>query len=116
MPTLRQFLAFLAYCLAATVGCVAAVCLARARHCRECVSHPSLARAELTRLFLLKRDEDVTGVSGTGVVAAGIRFANGMALQVWLRRPYSAALYGSIDDLEAIHGHGGKTRIEWINE
>lgn len=66
------------------------------------------------RLFVLVRAEDVSGVSGTGVVAEGVEFTDGTVVMRWLRRPYSVAFYASIRDVMAVHGHGGKTRVKWL--
>ncbi len=68
------------------------------------------------RLFVLIRAEDVSGVSGTGVVAEGVEFTDGTVAMRWLRRPYSVACYASIRDVVAVHGHGGKTRVKWLSE
>jgi hypothetical protein len=65
------------------------------------------------RVFVLIRDEDVTGQSGTGVVAEGVRFSDGRLAMRWLTQHTSTALYDSLEDLLAIHGHGGKTRVEF---
>jgi len=65
------------------------------------------------KMFVLVRSEDVSGVSGTGIVAEGVQFSDGTVAMRWLRHPYSVAFYASIDDVERIHGHGGRTRIVW---
>ncbi len=68
------------------------------------------------RLFLLVRDEDVSGVSGTGIVAEGVEFSDGTVAMRWLRRPFSVAFYGSIHDVVAVHGQGGRTQVKWLHE
>lgn len=65
------------------------------------------------RTFRLIRAEDETGVSGTGTVAEGVEFDNGKAVLSWLTRYQSIAIYQSIGDVEAIHGHNGKTQVVW---
>lgn len=66
-------------------------------------------------LFLLVRDEDETGVSGTGVVAKGVELPNGSCLMKWVVGPaYSIVVYETIKELITIHGHNGKTRIEYL--
>lgn len=67
------------------------------------------------RRFRLVRDVDETGVSGTGRVADGVRFPDGTCVLRWLTATTSTAVYGSIEDVETIHGHGGQTRIEWLD-
>ena len=65
--------------------------------------------------FVLRRDEDETGVSGVGVVAQGVEFTDGVVALHWMTNgPRSTAIYNSIQDVADIHGHGGKTRIVWL--
>lgn len=65
------------------------------------------------RRFRFERDADVSGVSGTGVVATGILFADGQAVVRWIvaDKPQSTVVYSSLHDAELIHGHDGKTRL-----
>jgi len=63
------------------------------------------------RLFELRRDVDETGISGTGVVAQGVVFDSGKVTLSWLTEHSSVAVYDSIEEVVAIHGHGGKTRV-----
>lgn len=67
------------------------------------------------RRFNLVRNQDETGVSGTGTVAQGIEFDDGTCAMRWLTAYSSTALYNNIVELDKIHGHGGKTVIEWID-
>lgn len=66
--------------------------------------------------FWLKRMEDETGISGVGAVAEGVQFSDGTCVLSWLTKIKSiAAIYGSIDIVKQLHGHNGKTTIEWID-
>lgn len=67
------------------------------------------------RRFRLRRDQDVTGVSGTGVVAEGVEFADGTVALRWLSETASTAVFASIDDVQKIHGHDGATRVVWVD-
>lgn len=68
------------------------------------------------RRFNLVRKEDETGVSGIGTVAEGIEFNDGVCVLRWLTDIKSiAAIYTSIEDVEKLHGHNGKTVVEWID-
>jgi len=67
------------------------------------------------RRFVLQRDKDATGVSGTGVVSEGVVFASGKCAMHWLTQTSSIAIYDSIEELIGIHGHEGDTRIVWID-
>jgi hypothetical protein len=66
--------------------------------------------------FVLRRLKDKTGVSGASVVAEGVQFTNDMCVLVWLTEIRSiGAFYDNIDIIDQIHGHSGKTVIEWID-
>lgn len=69
------------------------------------------------RIFVLERTLDVSGVSGTGVVAEGVEFWDGKCAMRW-REPLghqSTSFYDHIDDVEAIHGHNGATTIRFVS-
>lgn len=75
------------------------------------------------RRFNLVRSEDESGVSGTGIVAVGVEFPNGAVELQWLNDENNAvetamnghASYaGGIADVKAVHGHGGRTAVEFI--
>ena len=63
------------------------------------------------RRFYLRRLEDETGISGTGLVTRGIQFSDGTVVMQWLTDTSSLCLYSSIEDVITIHGHGGKTVV-----
>jgi hypothetical protein len=65
------------------------------------------------RTFRLVRTVDVSGVSGTGDVAEGVEFSDGTVALRWLSQwPTSVVFHDrGIEAVEAIHGHGGATRI-----
>jgi hypothetical protein len=65
------------------------------------------------RNFWLQRIEDESGISGTGKVAEGVQFSNGKCVLAWLTQFQSVAVYDSIEELENIHGHNGKTVVVW---
>lgn len=67
------------------------------------------------RAFVLQRDEDVTGVSGTGIVAEGIEFSDGVVALRWCVGEHrSTVIWPGMASVEAIHGHDGKTRVLWV--
>jgi hypothetical protein len=61
--------------------------------------------------FFLWREQDESGVSGTGRVAEGVIFSNGWVGMNWLTRWGSLAFYPSINDCLTVHGHQGKTKV-----
>ena len=65
--------------------------------------------------FQLNRNNDVSGVSGTGVVAYGVMFSDRTAAMRWCSSLSSLAVYNDIDDVVSIHGHEGGTVLEWID-
>jgi len=69
-----------------------------------------------TRRFELVRDHDVTGVSGTGVVADGVLWPDGTVTVRWRGEHPSTVCWASLDDALAVHGHGGLTTIGWLDE
>ncbi len=69
----------------------------------------------MMRPFVLQRDEDVSGVSGVGVVAEGVEFSDGTAAMRWLSEHKSTAIYASIADLKTIHEHDGKSRVTYVS-
>ena len=68
------------------------------------------------RRFNLVRAVDVSGVSGTGIVAQGVEFKTGKTVINWCSRDIkSVTMYDSIDDVLRIHGHGESTKIEFLD-
>lgn len=61
--------------------------------------------------FYLVRIEDETGISGTGLVARGVVFPSGRVVMEWQTFHSSICHYNNINDIEAIHGHNGKTKV-----
>lgn len=67
------------------------------------------------RRFRLVRDQDISGVSGLGHVADGVLFEDGKVVTRWRAKIAQTCVWDSIEHVEAVHGHGGATRIEWID-
>lgn len=70
------------------------------------------------RRFKLVRKVDVSGISGTGVVAEGIEFSDGVVALRWLSlgldHPTSVVFHDNgIESVERIHGHAGATTVRW---
>lgn len=78
-----------------------------------------LAEVKLTagkkaRTGRLYRKVDASGISGTGTVGWVIEFPDGSAVLRWCtEKPRSTAVYATLDDLQAIHGHGGFSVVIW---
>jgi len=69
--------------------------------------------------FVLYREEDATGVSGTGVVATGIVWPDGHAALRWkaddLDAASSTSVWSSVADLLRVHGHGGLSKLFYLD-
>ncbi len=63
---------------------------------------------------LLVRSEDVSGVSGTGDVALVERLRSGILLVRWVAGG-GLTVWGSTIALLNVHGHDGRTIIEWAD-
>lgn len=69
------------------------------------------------RRFELHRDADVTGISGVGVVAEGIEASDGAVLLRWVVGEHrSSVIWPGMAAVDAIHGHGGQTRVVWLDD
>jgi len=67
------------------------------------------------RRFNLVRTEDFSGVSGTGNVGEGVVFSDGSAVLRWKTQFSSTCIYKGIEDVIRIHGHEGRTKVEFID-
>jgi hypothetical protein len=67
------------------------------------------------RNFVLNRIIDDSGISGTGVVAEGTIFENGMTVLHWLGSVSSLIIYASVEEMTQIHGHKGHTKVEFLS-
>ena len=79
------------------------------------------------RRFELVRTEDVSGTSGTGVVAVGVEYPDGAVHMMWRNEEnedldieengmaLKPAPTGA-KATEEIHGHDGRTEVRWIDE
>ena len=68
------------------------------------------------RTFRLVREQDESGVSGTGVVAEGVEFTGGAVVITWFSHFPAFNVYpGGMKTVEGLHGHHGKTQVVWDN-
>ena len=63
------------------------------------------------RVGHILRHEDDSGVSGTGRVAEWVEYSDGEVVGHWLSHTPSTNHYRNMKQVDAIHGHGGKTEI-----
>lgn len=71
-------------------------------------------------VFWVVRDKDVTGISGTGIVADGCTFPDGTTVVRWreVTGPNydrgvraTTVVFPDLQSVEALHGHNGATRL-----
>lgn len=69
-----------------------------------------------TQTFVLRRHRDVSGVSGTGVVADGAIFPDGRTVTRWRDTAgvQQTCVWDDVRHVQKIHGHGGDTAIETV--
>jgi len=68
------------------------------------------------RRFVLHRITDVSGYSGTGIVAEGAEFGDGRVVMRWTTNSaHSIVLHDSAQELIRVHGHNGATQIVWLD-
>lgn len=86
-----------------------------------------LVRRPGFRRFYGQRDDDVTGISGEGIVIEGVVFSDGYGVTHWLNQapqfePKTDVWYkpflrpNGTDAFTKISGHGGRTRLVWVDE
>jgi hypothetical protein len=89
----------------------------------ECMTSAPTIRRHLDRLtrqpprrFHLVRHVDVSGVSGTGIVAEGVEWSDNTVTLRW-GGPYptTTVWQDGIPALLTIHGHNGATTIHWLD-
>jgi hypothetical protein len=68
------------------------------------------------RRFTLDRSQDITGISGVGVIAYGIEWSpDGPCDLFWLRTK-TTGQYPSVDVLKAIHCYNDNARVIYVDE
>jgi len=67
------------------------------------------------RVGHILRHEDESGVSGTGRVAEWVEYSDGEVVVHWLSHTPSTNHYRNMKQVDAIHGHNGKTEliVDW---
>ena len=76
---------------------------------------PVVAPIRQPRVFELYRHRDVTGKSGTGVVAWGTLWPDDTVSLRWAGATPSFSNWDSLDVLVDVHGHEGATVPRWLN-
>jgi hypothetical protein len=53
--------------------------------------------------------------AGPALVAEGAAFSDGGAVIRWLTGTRSTVVWDDVEDVHKVHGHGGATRIVWVD-
>lgn len=83
---------------------------------RQKAASVPVSRQSTMRRFVLERAEDLTGTSGTGMVAEGVVFSNGHVAYSWISPLATVTTCQSLDVVERLHGHGGRTTVRFLDE
>lgn len=69
------------------------------------------------REYYLQRNEDFSGVSGTGIVAEGVVMPSGKCIHEWSQSyVVSHNIYPNVQSVQHIHGHEGRTIVKFVGE
>ena len=66
--------------------------------------------------FNIIRTEDVSGISGVGIVAEGVEFHDGQCAISWFGRHQIVEISSDLQTWIDVHGHNGRTTIEWLDK
>lgn len=66
--------------------------------------------------FNVNRKKDISGVSGTGLIAEGVRFHDNQVCVSWFGKHQIVEVCKDIETWLAVHGHNGATSIEWLDK
>lgn len=72
-------------------------------------------RSRVPRVFFLVRHVDVSGVSGTGIVAEGTEWTDGSVSLRWRGEHASTTFYeAGVRAVLAVHGHSGASEVVYL--
>jgi hypothetical protein len=71
---------------------------------------------EAIKRFYLNRKKDISGVSGTGIIAYGAILPSKRVVMEWVTKHKSIAIYDSIEEIQLLHAHKGKTELIYIDD
>ncbi|MGV4321187.1 hypothetical protein [Bacillus mojavensis] len=67
--------------------------------------------------YYLQRNEDFSGVSGTGIVAEGVILPSGKCVHEWSQSYVTSHnIYPNIQSVQHIHGHEGRTIVKIVGD
>ena len=75
-----------------------------------------MTKITIGKRFVVHREVDVSGVSGTGYVAEGIQFHDGQVVVSWFGKQHIFECPKDLETWLSVHGHAGATTIQWIDQ
>jgi hypothetical protein len=75
----------------------------------------ALLEGQRMRRFNVIRKKDISGISGTGLVAEGVEFHDNQVCVSWFGKHQIVEVSKDLDTWKAVHGHGGSTVLEFID-
>lgn len=70
----------------------------------------------MQRRFVFLREDDPTGISGTGKVVEGVMYSDGRCAYRWMTDHRTDQSADDVETLEKVHGHNGRTRIVFLDD
>ena len=68
------------------------------------------------RFFNVMRNDDISGISGCGIVAEGVEFHDGQVAISWFGRYHILEVCKDLKTWLDVHGHEGRTIVEFLKE
>jgi hypothetical protein len=75
---------------------------------------PSSPLIRQPRLFELYRHKDLSGLTDVGTVAWGVEWPDKTATLRWHGEHPATAVWPSVEEILAVHGHEGATELRWL--
>lgn len=69
----------------------------------------------MTKLFVIIRETDNTGISGIGIVADGVQFKNGKCVLCWRGKIQTIVIHENIKSVMQLSCSHSKSKIKWLN-
>lgn len=79
------------------------------------IVHLKSSSKDRMKEYYLQRNEDFSGVSGTGIVAEGVILPSGKCVHEWSQSYVTSHnIYPNIQSVQHIHGHEGRTIVKIV--
>lgn len=68
------------------------------------------------RNFILDRKQDITGISGTGIIAYGVQWTPGGLCDMYWLGTKTTGQYPSIDSIKSTHCYNNNASVIWLQD